>query len=802
MFSRSSSILFAILISLSIGCGGGGSSSTPTPPPPTNNAPTVTASGGSVEEGQSITLSAVATDSDGTISSYSWTQVSGPTASLSNANTADVTLLAPPVTADTDIELRITVTDNNGATGSTNVIVNVLSKSIQLSISGKILSGNAASANLVATVDGQSFTATADNQGAYSIDIIIDDSAGDKVVQITSTEANASIVKLSSIVGGLNTLIGYSGNDLILTSDEVFAVDLSYVTTAITALMEDQNNGGSIINDIQYHQSLVGYSSANLTEMVIAQILVSNYSTDDPVLVMPAQFTDMLEFIRDDVAIQNYILKARGVFASYQNAKNDFISDTSLTRSVINQTITPVQENYYFFTGNRISLAAGNIGSSFDLNGEVALTWSYSAGNLNTNFAGLGLLVGVNFNRDPNTGATIREETRISEKNIKWLSQTPYKDLLSIESFYYKHYPNGELPDTTPIAGTNQQSVTKTPAVINVADVIALGEQISLPHPVITDAIVNPTAEGVLFGTPVVDRRNTQMVFSGDFTNGGTVNLEIPQMNGDGTEVTLTDSLSWNINAQGQLILQGQDTYNYVFMGTQNGSLLANVVLSNALPSIPSAEEAYVGPKQNWTANIVAGIYVSSEPQFSDTYFWVELFIDGTALTVSGFDENLDGQLGNGEFQNMPGFWNIRADGKLVIRRYRNNSLLGGGVGYCTALEFDPPGDAQCILYHERIWDLYAITASNRHKMQHQHQFYEDPFMFLRSDQSVQGHILAFASFSNRDWQKTDVRPIEIVATPLSMATSQPQMLNQETGLKVEDIQQVIQQDLKRENRR
>lgn len=62
------------------GCGGGGteggSGATPTPAPTPNQAPTVDA-GLDVQgnEGTSLEIDGSASDSDGTISSYQWTQV-------------------------------------------------------------------------------------------------------------------------------------------------------------------------------------------------------------------------------------------------------------------------------------------------------------------------------------------------------------------------------------------------------------------------------------------------------------------------------------------------------------------------------------------------------------------------------------------------------------------------------------------------------------------------------------------------------------------------------------------------------
>ncbi|ULQ57955.1 heparin lyase I family protein [Flavihumibacter rivuli] len=70
----------------------------------------------------SITLSGSASsDPDGTIASYRWTQVSGPsTATLTNSTS--VNMSASSLVAGT-YSFRLTVTDNNGATGTTTVSV-------------------------------------------------------------------------------------------------------------------------------------------------------------------------------------------------------------------------------------------------------------------------------------------------------------------------------------------------------------------------------------------------------------------------------------------------------------------------------------------------------------------------------------------------------------------------------------------------------------------------------------------------------------------------------------------------------
>jgi endoglucanase Acf2 len=92
---------------------------------PTNAAPTANAGADKAITlpTNSVVINGTGTDTDGTISSYAWTQVSGPsTATLSGNATANLT--ASALVAGTYV-FRLTVTDNGGATGidDVNVVV-------------------------------------------------------------------------------------------------------------------------------------------------------------------------------------------------------------------------------------------------------------------------------------------------------------------------------------------------------------------------------------------------------------------------------------------------------------------------------------------------------------------------------------------------------------------------------------------------------------------------------------------------------------------------------------------------------
>jgi subtilisin family serine protease len=79
-----------------------------------------------VNEGSIVNLDGSASsDSDGTITSFSWAQKSGPAVALNDPNTTSPTFVAPEVQGDTILEFELTIVDNNNATATDVVTVTV-----------------------------------------------------------------------------------------------------------------------------------------------------------------------------------------------------------------------------------------------------------------------------------------------------------------------------------------------------------------------------------------------------------------------------------------------------------------------------------------------------------------------------------------------------------------------------------------------------------------------------------------------------------------------------------------------------
>jgi len=119
-FKFVSPIIFSLLLSA---CGGGGGSSTPADTTP-NKAPIVNAGGDvTVDENTSVTLAGTATDADGSIATYSWSQASGTEVGLINADKATASFMAPDINESETLTFTLTATDNDGASASDTISI-------------------------------------------------------------------------------------------------------------------------------------------------------------------------------------------------------------------------------------------------------------------------------------------------------------------------------------------------------------------------------------------------------------------------------------------------------------------------------------------------------------------------------------------------------------------------------------------------------------------------------------------------------------------------------------------------------
>jgi len=120
----STRLLVLLFITQLFACGGGEEDSSKVST--TNVAPTTNAGGDqTVNEVTTVSLTGSATDSDGTIESYSWIQTDGNPVTITGSDTATASLDALSTLVQLTLTFQLTVTDNEGATATDVIVITV-----------------------------------------------------------------------------------------------------------------------------------------------------------------------------------------------------------------------------------------------------------------------------------------------------------------------------------------------------------------------------------------------------------------------------------------------------------------------------------------------------------------------------------------------------------------------------------------------------------------------------------------------------------------------------------------------------
>jgi len=225
---------------------------------PVNISPTVTvANDYTVFEQITAELNAVASDEDGSISTYAWTQVSGDNVTITNADQVNASFISGDITAITTYEFSLTVTDNEGAQTSDNIVVTVDPNYPPVAVIGDdqfVTSGS------TVTLDG---SASSDIEGAITYLWTQSDTTAVSITLLNATSAMASFVA--------NDLTAAETVTLSLTvTDEGGLTDTENMNVAITPIITALQNdtGISLCGDYAYGGSSNHSNTENCSDTV------------------------------------------------------------------------------------------------------------------------------------------------------------------------------------------------------------------------------------------------------------------------------------------------------------------------------------------------------------------------------------------------------------------------------------------------------------------------------------------------------------------------------------------------------
>ena len=367
------------------GCGGGGSddSPAPTPQPVDNNKPTVSiTSDTEVTEGNDITVTASATDSDGSIASYAWKYVSGPQVTLSGANEKQVSFTAPDIEDDQQLVLEVVVTDDKGATATATVTINIKRKVLTVTITGIVTDGPIDSPNIVVMVGDEEFTIDADQSGKYSIEITVDDSDADKLVKLVALGNNAinPEVEFISQLRSVATLLSQAGEDGKLTKDENFGVNITNVSTAEFALLSRDN--GEVIDEQTLDKALLAVDAdEKLLLAALIKIIVDN---DE--YALPEGVESTFDLISNADDIENFVNTVNNqdptLIATIKEAikEDGELVDNSI--GGISGQYVMLTPKYYNYSSSQVNFNSDGSGYYSTYNIDTSFTWQQQDGDI------------------------------------------------------------------------------------------------------------------------------------------------------------------------------------------------------------------------------------------------------------------------------------------------------------------------------------------------------------------------------------------------------------------------------------
>lgn len=226
------------------------------PPAGGNQLPTANAGADkNAVSGSNVALPGTATDTDGTIASFAWSQVSGTAVTLTNANTANASFTAPVVAANTALTFRLTVTDDDGGSDTDDITVTVT----PAGGGGNVpVTGKVTFARVPQAADGSLDYAATSQQPAQFVTVRAINNATNAVIATTRTDdaGNYSLNVPANTQVRIRVLAEMTERDVAVVNntagDAVYQVESAAFssgaagTTQNVTMTSGFNNGGTV----------------------------------------------------------------------------------------------------------------------------------------------------------------------------------------------------------------------------------------------------------------------------------------------------------------------------------------------------------------------------------------------------------------------------------------------------------------------------------------------------------------------------------------------------------------------------
>ncbi|MED5526592.1 MAG: Ig-like domain-containing protein [Pseudomonadota bacterium] len=384
MIKKTSLALFAA--TLLSGCGSSSDDTSTSPEAPANQAPQFTSTTLESINGVAVpvTLNDLAKDPDG--DTLSLVKITAPQhGSLKLVN--DTLNYQPAAGFIGSDSAELTLTDGQAQTTAT---LNLQSFA-QVTLSGQVVDDPIPGATVTAKLDGNTFSAKADNQGNYQL--LIKSLSNNDFVTLTATgdaSQGMGAVKLVSLLGEMAGLVGKAGEDAVLDADEDSATQVTNLSTAYY-LLQKEAKGSEPASDAD----IATYAPAISPEKMLEVAAVIKLILDDSNYSLPQGFSDVLAFTADIAAYNSFVTSLTAANPD-DNALTQMVNTIKADPALAPKfSADPLPGSYYTLSSaipgylavgaDKLSFNADGTGTMASQSDVIAFNWHIDSGQLIVN---------------------------------------------------------------------------------------------------------------------------------------------------------------------------------------------------------------------------------------------------------------------------------------------------------------------------------------------------------------------------------------------------------------------------------
>ncbi|WP_341502387.1 hypothetical protein [Gallaecimonas sp. GXIMD4217] len=659
-------LLSALLLSA---CGGGGGGTEPEKPAP-NNPPSIELTNQTVTERDQVTLNATARDSDGSIAGYSWTQSSGPEVVLSGADTATLSFTAPELGEDANLVFTLTVTDDDGASTSASSTITVRAIKHALTLSGRVYDGPLPGAAVSLTISGRSepVTTTADNDGYYRLELVVDETETEALLTLEAQSATDERVILGSWLGLASELLAQGDS---LDSQRQPRLLVSHLSTARDGLIE-HTLGHQATTEAEYLAATSRLEAdhwLNLATLLKAVV--------DQGAALPAGVADTRTLARTIFDHQDWA-NQQSAQAGFEELYGATLADSQALPAIPLQLPTLMTEiaTKAWGGGSATSWHWNAEGTGTltlaDFSEHASFHWQLEQGSWQATFADQAFRRSVLLN-----GTDQFEDRWLTRAKLRPIAQANGQ-LLVVEERWFdiERYPRNE---------PSNKSYDS--------------EHMVFANWYLTDDGASPfiLAAPATLGLPLPVREEHDEVIQGNNGAMGQGQARLAalfrfEFDGTGARLDNNATFQWQ-HSDGDLLLTwpDQSQWRYDLVRSDTTSIRVRAQTGSAVASLVRQQD---WPVSNYDEPLLLG-YQRDALNAPNSIFWFEIKGDGTA--VAHFLGDLDGDgLSQGDHVTTPYLWTMDGE-QLVMARYRDIN---------TSQPCAETANPDCRLYNRRYWSF------------------------------------------------------------------------------------------------